>query len=365
MPVQEKAIPPILAGRDVAACSPPGTGKTLAFLLPTLAKIDPALRQPQVVIIEPTHELVMQVVREVRALLPALPEVAVVPLFGQVSQQRQIDSLRELKPQVIVGSLGRLAEMAEAGKLKLHAVKTLVLDEADRLLGDKETGGPALDAFLKKLPRQRQTLFFSASLTAKLRPRVQELSREPEWIEVTDRPSLSPTIQHYFLGVDSKRDKIKTLRSYLGAVKPARTLIFVDQGYDNEMLGERLHHHGFQAASLHSDMPKLERAETLRKFRTGALKILVATDLAARGLDIPGVSHVLHYDLPPSSLAYLHRAGRTGRAGRDGISLAIITQPELRFLERYEKELGFACHQAFLECGQFLTEEDLTPEELP
>ena len=361
LPIQSEAMPRIAAGKNLAACSPPGTGKTLAFLLPSLGRIDPALKQPQLIVVEPTHELVMQVVREVRALLPAFPGITVVPLFGQVSLQRQAEALRDLKPQVLVGSLGRLTEMAEAGRLKLHEAKILVLDEADRLLGDPKTGGTALEGFLKKLPRQRQTLLFSASLTQTLRPQVEAIAPNAEWLSIAEKPTLSTSIRHYFLGINSKRDKIKELRSYLAAAVPERSIIFVDQGYDNEMLGERLVHHGFKAATLHSDMPKQERAETLRQFRAGRLKILVATDLAARGLDFPELSHVIHYDLPHSPLAYLHRAGRTGRAGRDGVSIAIIIRPELKVLERCAKELHFPLRQGFLECGKFFSEDDLAP----
>ena len=354
-PVQEQGIPAIQSGGDWLMCAPPGTGKTLTFLLPLLEKLDPAVRLPQVIILTPTHELAMQIVREVRALIPAtdgMPAISAMAVIGKVNLMRQIDELKDNKPQVVVGSAGRMLELAEKGKLKLHLVKSVVLDEADRLLTSETYPGTL--AFFKRLPRDRQVLFFSASVTAETEQLAGQLALQPKVLRIEDRPTLSEAIEHQALTVESGRDKIKALRAYLAAVKPASAIVFVNQTAENTDLCEKLNFHDFGAASIHGDLHKEERAEALRKFRSGQVRLLVASDIAARGLDLPGTTHIINLDLPVNPLVYLHRAGRTGRAGRAGICLTIATLGEAPLLRRWEKELRIHIEFGELGHGRFI-----------
>lgn len=335
--VQTQAILPIQnRDNDLIICAPPGTGKTLTFLLPILQAIDSTGTNPQALILVPTHELAMQITKVATELASHL-QVRLLPLIGKVNMMRQIDDLKKIKPQLIIGSTGRILELAEKKKIKLHEVKTVVIDEADRLLC-KESINPLLQ-LLKRLQRDKQLLLFSASVTKETQSIAQRLSGKFQTIHVTDTPQLSANIENMCHLVDEFRDKFRALRSYLAAERPHKTIIFVNQSAENENVFEKLAHHQFKVANICGQNNKTERAKALQQFRNGTINILIASDIAARGLDVSDISHVIHLDIPQNALVYLHRAGRTGRADQTGKSILIATQKEKSLLRRLEKNL--------------------------
>lgn len=360
--VQEQAIVPIQnRENNLIVCAPPGTGKTLTFLLPLLQAIDTNGNNPQVMILVPTHELAMQITKVAAELAP-LMNVRLLPLIGKVNMMRQIDDLKKIKPHLIVGSTGRILELAEKKKIKLHEVKTIIVDEADRLLC-KEAIDPLLQ-LLKRLQRDKQLLLFSASVTKETQHLAQRLSPKFQTIHVTDTPQLSPTIENMYYLAEEFRDKFRALRSYLAAERPHKTIIFVNQSAENENVFEKLAHHQFKVANICGQNNKTERAKALQQFRSGAINVLIASDIAARGLDVADISHVIHLDIPKNALVYLHRAGRTGRANQAGKSILIATQKEKSLLQRLEKNLNISMTPFDIRFGKIipLTEKQNTKQ---
>lgn len=354
-PVQEKTIPAVLAGEDAIICAPPGSGKTLAFLLPTLSKLNSESQNPQIIILTPTHELAMQIYQVTKKLLTPLPFKA-MPIIGKINFNRQIDDLKKEKPQVIIGSTGRILELAEKKKIKLHEVRTVVLDEVDRLLCKETMEGTK--QLMKCLLRDKQILMYSASITKETQDLAKQLSPNFKLYEMTDTPQLSDKIIHLSYMTKDQRDKIRILRSFIAAARPRKAIIFLNQSEENERLSERLNHHDFKAVNICGNHTKLERAQALQQFRQGNINLLIATDVAARGLDFTDISHVIHVDLPQNALVYLHRAGRTGRAGKTGTNFIIATEKELPLLKRWEKHLHITIDPVDLRFGKIIREVD-------
>jgi superfamily II DNA/RNA helicase len=356
--IQKQVIPLLAAGQNLIFRSATGTGKTFAYLLPLLQRLlagETAAEGggekgrgkgggPLMLICAPTYELCSQIKTEADFLLRPDTEdaekksPAVSLVIGSAALGRQIETLKKEKPAVVVGNPGRLLVLARMGRLKLKGLKTLVLDEGDRLTADELFDETAELTGL--LNRDRITVSCSATLAPKSRARLFSLmGNEPPVVETEDREILRDRIEHWAIFSEERR-KVPALRSLLAAVKPKKALIFSGRGGQPGNIVSQLQHHHIPAAGLYGDMDKKKRKEAIDGFRSGKIPVLVSSDLAARGLDIPGITHVIALDVPAGEEPYIHRAGRTGRAGRRGVMVTIGDADEMRRLARLEKKLG-------------------------
>lgn len=335
MAIQTQAIPKILAGSNIIGQAPTGTGKTLAYLLPAMQKIAADIKQAQVMILAPTYELAMQITNIARDLIAAGKlGIKVQGLIGGANIARQIDKLKE-KPQLIVGSAGRIIELNRKGKLKLQQVKLLVLDEFDRLLDDQNLATTA--ELVRLLPPVRQVVMFSATTPRKALSRADFLD-QPEQIVVKENPQ--QTARENFYLVTPFRAKIDTVRRLTRNLEVKRGLVFINKTYDAEKTLARLRYEGLSVESLLGHSNKQARQKAIADFKSGKVKLLLATDLAARGLDIPDIDYVFNLDLPENAQIYQHRAGRTARAGAKGAVVTLADIKEAYKLSNLEKSLG-------------------------
>jgi superfamily II DNA/RNA helicase len=335
-PIQAMAVPVLLAGTSAYLNSETGTGKTLAYLLPLFSRIDVAATETQLVVIVPTHELAIQIQRQAGLLAQnsGLP-IRSVLLIGGTLMQRQIDKLKK-KPQVVIGSPGRICELIELGKLKVQRVASVVIDEADRLLeGNSLT---TVRTILRAVPRERQVIFVSATEHPACSLEAGALAPRLTTLHAGAGP-VNSNIEHHYLVCD-ERDKPDVLRKLIHALNPERALVFVHRNERAEVIAAKLAHHKVAVADLHGAFDKSERKKAMDDFRSARVKVMIASDLAARGLDIKGITHVFNVDLPSESKAYLHRVGRTARAGAKGQAVSLMTEAEVRLARRYETELG-------------------------
>jgi superfamily II DNA/RNA helicase len=348
--IQTKGIPAILDGRDVYLSAETGTGKTLAFLLPLFQRIDCSGKDLQVVIIAPTHELAMQIHEQAATLArnSGIP-VRSQALIGSAAVKRQIEGLKK-KPHLVVGSAGRLQHLISLKKLKLHNVRTVVLDEMDRLLVDESLN--RIRQIARLLPRERQTIFCSATRQPRSMAEAKAMAPGLETVFTADN-RVSPDIEHLFC-VGEQRDRFTMLRKLIHAQKPERALVFLHRNEGVEELVTRLAFHKIEVAGLHGGMDKMERKNNLARLKRGRIRVLVASDVAARGLDIPEVTHVYNFDAPSSGKDYLHRAGRTGRAGVSGCAMTLLTEPELRLIRRYREELSLVMTRVTIREGRVI-----------
>ena len=322
--VQLAAIPELLAGKDAYISSETGTGKTLAYLLPVFNAVDPSIKNTQAIIIAPTHELAMQVHQQAVSLTQnsGLP-VKSMTLIGGAALKRQLENLKK-KPQIVIGSPGRINELIQMKKLKVHTVKTIVIDEVDRAL-DSDSLHP-IRSIIKSTLRDRQLVF--ASATEQTKSAAEALTMAPEMIKIhTGCNQVNESIQHLYF-VCEERDKPDMLRKLIHAANPERAIVFVHRNADAQTIAGKLAYHKMAVSDLHGACEKLERKKALEDFRKGTTKILIASDIAARGLDVKGVTHIFNFDIPAQSKAYLHRAGRTGRAGAEGHTISIMTKQQ-------------------------------------
>ena len=333
--IQANTIQLALENKDIIGHSPTGSGKTLAFLLPIFQRIDAGKREMQAMILAPTHELVMQIEKEIR-LLSGSSGVAVTSaaIIGEVNITRQIEKLRE-KPNIIVGTSGRVLELIKRRKINAQTVKTIVIDEGDRLLDEHNLG--TVKDVIKTTLRDRQLMLYSATITEKTLNTAMELMKDPQVIHIEDEGEISPNIQHIYF-VTEKRDKIEVLRKLVASVKPERAIVFVNNSDELQQSTAKLQYHHLSACDISGNASKEERKKALEGFRKGDVKLLVASDIAARGLDIKGVTHIFSLDLPGDPKGYLHRAGRTGRMGEPGTSIFIVTEKEVPFVRRCERD---------------------------
>ena len=331
--IQEQTIPFILENRDVVGQSETGTGKTLAFLLPIFQKIDTQKRETQAMILTPTHELAIQIQREIENLSKdsGLAVTSTV-IIGNVNITRQIEKLKE-KQHIIVGSSGRILELIHKKKITSQTIKTIVLDEADRLLD--ENNSQSVKAVIKTTLSRTQLLLFSATLPSVTLQRAAELLKNPEVIRVTDKVMIAPTITHMFFSAE-QRDKIEVLRKLVRMIIPSRALIFINKSEEIEKMVENLKFHGLEVEGIYGGASKINRRKAMDEFKSGKISLLVASDLAARGLDIKGITHIFNLDLPEDPQLYLHRVGRTGRAGESGIAISIVDFKQIPFIKRLE-----------------------------
>lgn len=350
-PVQAAVIPEALTGRDVIGHSATGTGKTLAYLLPLFQKIDSSKREVQGIVLAPTHELVMQIFRQAELLAQnsGIP-VFTAAIIGEVNIARQIDKLKE-KPHLLIGSAGRVLELIQKKKINAQTIKTIVLDEADRLLDDNNRA--AVAAVIKTTQKDRQLLLFSATIPQETLVAAAQWLRDPVHAAIQNDSPLPSGITHvYFLA--EARDKVVVLRKLLAGIQPERALVFVNTAPAIAETVAKLNFHGVAAAGLHGSANKAERQAAMQDYREGRVRILVASDLAARGLDIDGVDNVINLDLPETAQSYLHRAGRTGRAGASGSVFSIVDRGESRRIHSLRKSLRIAITEKQLSYGEIV-----------
>ncbi|MCZ8519220.1 MULTISPECIES: DEAD/DEAH box helicase [Paenibacillus] len=351
-PIQADAIPPALAGKDLVAQSQTGTGKTLAYVLPVLQKLDENLREVQALVLVPTRELGMQIVQTVEQLTKGTG-LRVQQLIGGASIDRQIEKLRT-KPQIVVGTPGRVQELVKQRKLKLHGIKTVVVDEVDQVfeLGSMQD----VEALFKGMLRDRQLLFFSATFPPPIQAVIDRWMNEPEYVRVNPAQRTSETLEHVYF-VSEEREKIDTLRKLVRLYNPRAAIVFINE---TDNIGEavsKLQYAGLSVEGLYGDSFKQERARTMQGFRAGRFQLLLATDVAARGLDLPQVTHVINLDPAIDADHYVHRVGRTGRMGRKGMAVSIITPRQQFIMEKFEKALGITIERRMMSHGRLIDPE--------
>ena len=359
--IQRLVIPHVLAGENVLFRSATGTGKTFAFLLPLFERLLAAEVEgafPRVLIIAPTLELCSQIKQEADFLLKDKPR-RVSLLIGSANMSRQIEALKKDKPDVIVGNTARLSQLERMGKLRLSRVEALVLDEGDRLISDELLAETT--ALLGRInPRQapaRQTLACSATMAPQSRERLIPLLGEAViTLETEEQEILRERISHWAFFSEERR-KISVLCSLLMASRAKKALVFTARGGQVGNIVSRLQYHKIAAVGLYSDMEKKARKQAMDAFRSEQARVLVSSDLAARGLDIPAITHIISLDVPVSAEAYIHRAGRTARAGRRGVAASIGDAEELRHFAQLEKKLGITVYPKVLYKGRILTPE--------
>ncbi len=334
-PVQAQGLPPILAGRDLIVQAPTGSGKTVAFGLGLLQHLDPAQLRVQALVLCPTRELADQVAREIRRLASAIPNLKVLTLTGGIALGPQLASLRK-DSHVVVGTPGRIQEMLRKQALSLAKVKTLVLDEADRML-DMGFEEPIRE-IVGKTPPSRQSLLFSATYPEAIRAIAKSTLRDP--VEVTVAGAVEqPAIEQWFHEIDLAR-KPAALAALLLQHRPESSVVFCNTRRDADDVTEALGEFGISALALHGDIEQRDRDEVLVRFANRSCSVLVASDVAARGLDIKELAAVINYELPPDPDIYLHRIGRTARAGSAGLALSLVTPREMPRALELEKQQG-------------------------
>lgn len=336
--VQSLVFENIKNHKDMVVQAQTGSGKTLSYLLPLFEKIDTSKRETQVVVLAPTHELVMQIVNQVK-LLSQNSEIPVttLPLIGEVNIQKQIKNIKDTKPHIVVGSCGRILDLIKQRKLKVHTVKTIVLDEVDSLLSGKNTS--VVKDIIKCTLRDRQLLAFSASTNVNCLDICNSLMKEPIIIKSSKEADVNENISHMYLLCD-RRDKFKTLRKALAAVNPKKAIVFVNDEESIEIISEKLNYHGRRNMAISGNMTKEDRKVALDKFKSGKVKILVSSDLSARGLDIQNITHVFNLDFPVNKNEYIHRSGRTARGKNTGDTISIVTNKELGAIRVYSREFN-------------------------
>ncbi|HEF5152667.1 DEAD/DEAH box helicase [Burkholderia multivorans] len=359
-PVQQRAIPAGIAGRDLLVSSPTGSGKTAAFMLPAIERFaqlqkaqaqqprapreanqgERRARRPQPVarpgllVLTPTRELAMQVTTAASTYGKHLKRLRTVSILGGVAYGQQLMLLAK-NPEILVATPGRLLDHLERGRIDLSELKMLVLDEADRMLdmGFIED----IETIVEATPESRQTMLFSATLDGKIGSLTSRLLKDPERIEIQQRLESRANIAQTVHYVDDRDHKDRLLDHLLRDAALDQAIIFTATKIDADQLAGRLADAGFQSAALHGDLPQGARNRTIRALRERRVRVLVATDVAARGIDIPGITHVFNYDLPKFAEDYVHRIGRTGRAGRSGIAVSLVHHAEQGALKRIER----------------------------
>ena len=344
-PVQAQSLPPVLEGKDIIAQAKTGSGKTAAFSLGVLAKLNVKRFRIQSLVLCPTRELAEQVAVEMRKLARGIHNIKILTLCGGVSIGPQIGSL-EHGAHIIVGTPGRVDDHIRKGTLRLDDVETLVLDEADQMLdmGFQDT----LDAIIERIPQNRQTLLFSATFPRAIEAIAKRVLKNPEMIKVEEEQEKS-TIKQYFYKMDNNKQRYPTLKLLLLKFTPQSCVVFCNTKVETQQVCDDLADEGFSAVALHGDLEQRDRERTLIHFANKSASILVATDVAARGLDIDDMDMVINYHLAHDTQTHVHRVGRTGRAGKKGIACSIYGEAEVFKIAQIGDHY----------------ERDITPEQMP
>ena len=337
MPVQEEVIPYLLGNRnDIIALAQTGTGKTAAFGIPLLQRTDARVKQTQALVLSPTRELCLQIADDLKDFAKYMEGINVVPVYGGTSIENQIRALKH-GAQIIVATPGRLIDLMNRGAARLEAVKNVVLDEADEMLnmGFSES----INEILAGVPTDRNTLLFSATMSKDIERIAHSYLHEPKEIVVGSRNEGAEHVNHVYYMVNAK-DKYLALKRIVDFYPKIYAIIFCRTKRETQEIADKLIHDGYNAESLHGDLSQQQRDLTMQKFRQHLTQLLVATDVAARGLDVDDLTHVVNFGLPDDIESYTHRSGRTGRAGKKGTSIAIVHTRERHTMRSIEKEIG-------------------------
>lgn len=333
-PIQAQAIPHILNGSDILGQAQTGTGKTAAFALPSLQNIDVNARGVQVLVLAPTRELAIQVADAYKSYAEFMPKINVLPIYGGSDYRTQINGLRR-GAQIVVGTPGRVMDHMNKGTLKLDNLQTLVLDEADEML--RMGFIDDVEWILSHSPDSRQIALFSATMPAQIQAITDKYLQDEVVIQIAKKAETASTIEQFYLCVESSQ-KMAGLRQILEIEERDATIIFVNTKAATEELASKLNHRGHKAAALNGDLQQKQRERVISQLKKGMIDIVIATDVAARGIDVERIHHVINYDLPRDSESYVHRIGRTGRAGRSGKTILMMTPRDRRSFGFIEKD---------------------------
>lgn len=348
--IQEKAIPEILNGKNVIGKAETGTGKTLAYLLPIIEKIDDSKNEMQAIILSPTHELGVQINNVLNDLKRGLgKKITSTTLVGSGNIKRQIEKLKN-KPHILVGTTGRILELINKKKITTNTIKTIVIDEGDKLLDFINIKD--VKSVVKSCPRDTQKLIFSATMNEKALETADELIGTSELIQAKAANKVNENIEHGYFQVEL-RDKIDFLRKLIHAIGDEKKIIvFINNSYNVHNVIQKLKYNKIEAVSLHGSDNKMERKKALQDFRSGKAKILITSDVSARGLDIKGATHIVNLDIPMNSQNYLHRVGRVGRAGEKGFAYSLADYKEEKIIVKCERQLKIKIPRVYLYEGK-------------
>lgn len=349
--IQERSIPDQLENKDMIIESPTGTGKTLAYALPALSKLNPEVKNAQVLFLAPTRELAMQIY-EVCQKFTENSGLSGASLIGGANMQRQLDKLKK-KPQYIVGTPGRVKELIQNKKLKVHEVKTIVIDEADHIIeagfnGDVEQ---VIGATLK----DRQLVFVSATINNKTEEWSRKLAVDPVVVKV-EKDAVKSEVTHTFM-VSDYRDKVENLRKLIRHTPGIKAMVFINSSMKMDEFATKLEYKKIKLGVLAGNSTKQDRQKVINDFKKGKIPVLLTTDVATRGLDIPDVTHVVHFEMPEDVKQYVHRSGRTGRMGKEGTVVSLVTKAELTSVKKWTAKMNVPLQKQLLEKGQVIVED--------
>lgn len=356
MPIQAEVLPVLLSQHtDLVGLAQTGTGKTAAFGLPLLQNIDPKNRSVQALILCPTRELCMQITKDLLSYAKYIPEIMIVPVYGGASIEQQFKSLAK-KPQIIVATPGRLQDMIRRNRIDFSNVQWMVLDEADEMLdmGFQED----VDAILEYMPEQKNTLLFSATMPAEVEQILNKYMKDPVRISIGQKNSGTANVRHNYYMIKAS-DRYLALKRLIDYYPSIYGIVFCRTKLETQEVADNLIHDGYNAASLHGDLSQAQRDLVMNHFRQGFTQILVATDVAARGLDVTNLSHIINYNLPDDIDTYVHRSGRTGRADKTGICISLVHQKEKHKIKAIEKQLGRPMERELIPTAQQVCEKQL------
>lgn len=355
-PIQNKVIPHLLnSDKDLVGLAQTGTGKTAAFALPIIQQLNTTTDNVQSLILCPTRELAMQIAKDIQSFIKYLPNIEVVVVYGGERIDRQIRLFRN-RPQIVVGTPGRTNDLIRRGVLKVNHVKWLVLDEADEMLnmGFKEE----LDEVLKTIPPNKQALLFSATMNQQIRRIADNYMKKPEDITVGEKNKGAQNVQHFYYVVHEK-DRYQVLRRIADANPDIHGLVFCRTRRETQQIADKLIQDHYSAEAIHGEISQEQRTMVMNRFKEKKIQLLVATDVAARGIDVVGLTHVINYNIPDKLEAYVHRSGRTGRANKSGISLVIVNMRETYKIRMLEAKVGKSFEQARIPSGEDICEKQL------
>lgn len=354
-PVQQQVIPVVLTGKDVIAQAQTGTGKTLAFLLPIFEQIDPAKESIQALIIAPTRELALQITTEANRFISQSKKIKVLAVYGGQDVEQQMRKL-EGTVHIVIATPGRLLDHLRRGTIQFEGLSMLVLDEADQMLhmGFLQE----VEEIINEIPAKRQTMLFSATMPQQVRSLAANYMRNPQDIQVRKERITLDEIKQYVVET-TDRAKQSTLCHLINLYRPYLAIIFCRTKRRASKLNEALQQLNYDSDELHGDLSQAKREEVMQRFREAKLQLLVATDVAARGIDVEGVTHVFNYDIPHDVESYIHRIGRTGRAGGKGLALTLVAPKDRIYLEMIEKSIQMKLTKKVFEVE---SENDTLPE---
>ena len=347
--IQEKSAPVIIDDRDAYISSETGTGKTLAYLLPLLSRLKIDTKELQIIIVTPTHELASQIqdqLLRIKQNADGKFEFRSQLLIGSAAIKRQIERLKK-KPHIVIGSIGRILELIKKKKLKVHTVKNLVIDEADKILMSESLS--MIDKINRSLVKDCRKIFVSATNQRRSNSIAAEMSDGMTEVH-TNTNQVIDNIEHIYFNVH-ENEKPELLRKIIRACGTERAIVFTHRNETARQIAEKLAEHKISVGEIHGGRDKLSRVKTINQFRKGKINILVASDMVARGLDVKAVTHIFNVDIPGKSKDYLHRAGRTGRAGENGYCISLMSNEEVKIARRYQRELNIKMSEASIYKG--------------